>query len=67
VSVQGLDWQRKKWGLLASAGLRLGEKASAHFPDATMVVSRTLQDYCWKGYGMMPYYVPNGAVLRADQ
>ena len=26
VTVQGLDWQRKKWGRLASAVLRLGEE-----------------------------------------
>jgi glycosyltransferase involved in cell wall biosynthesis len=39
VTVQGLDWQRKKWGRLASAVLRLGERASVKFPSATMVVS----------------------------
>src|SRR5207248_7349885 len=41
VTVQGLDWKRKKWGRIASAALRCGEKASARFPDATVVVSRT--------------------------
>ena len=28
VTVQGLDWQRKKWGRIASAVLRLGERAA---------------------------------------
>src|SRR5258708_7094627 len=32
VTVQGLDWQRKKWGKLASAVLRLGERASVQLP-----------------------------------
>ena len=27
VTVQGLDWQRRKWGRIASAILRLGERA----------------------------------------
>jgi glycosyltransferase involved in cell wall biosynthesis len=64
VTVQGLDWQRKKWGRLASLTLKAGEIASARFPDATMVVSRTLQNYYQQHYGVQTNYVPNGAVLR---
>lgn len=64
VTVQGLDWQRKKWGRLASAVLRLGESASARLPDATMVVSRALQQrYRWV-HGIEAAYVPNGGLLR---
>ncbi len=37
VSVQGLDWQRKA-GELAAAVLRVGERASADLPAATIVV-----------------------------
>jgi len=43
VTVQGLDWQRKKWGRLAACTLRLGEIAAVRLPNKTMVVSRTLQ------------------------
>ena len=64
VTVQGLDWQRKKWGRIASAILRLGEQASVKLPDLTMVVSRTLQDYYRARYGTEPAYVPNGTTLR---
>ena len=64
VTVQGLDWQRKKWGRLASAVLRLGEKASVQFPDGTMVVSRALQSRYREQHGVEPYYVPNGGALR---
>jgi len=35
VTVQGLDWQRKKWGRVASAVLRLGERASVRLPNGT--------------------------------
>jgi glycosyltransferase involved in cell wall biosynthesis len=64
VTVQGLDWQRKKWGRLASAVLRLGESASARLPNATMVVSRTLQQHYRDLHGIETRYVPNGGVLR---
>jgi glycosyltransferase involved in cell wall biosynthesis len=64
VTVQGLDWQRKKWGRIASAILRLGEQASVRLPDLTMVVSRTLQDYYRSRYGTETSYVPNGTTLR---
>ena len=64
VTVQGLDWRRKKWGRFASRVLRLGELASARVPDATMVVSRTLQEYYRLNYGIETAYVPNGATLR---
>jgi glycosyltransferase involved in cell wall biosynthesis len=67
VTVQGLDWQRKKWGWLASAVLKLGEKAAAYFPNETIVVSRTLQAHYLKQYGKNTRYVPNGAsALRND-
>ncbi len=64
VTVQGLDWQRKKWGRLASAVLRLGERASGYLPNATMVVSQTLQRRYRDVHGIEAFYVANGAVLR---
>jgi glycosyltransferase involved in cell wall biosynthesis len=64
VTVQGLDWQRKKWGGIAAAVLRLGERASARFPNETMVVSRTLQKRYLELRGKETRYVPNGGVRR---
>jgi len=64
VTVQGLDWQRKKWGRIASAVLLAGEKASARFPDATMVVSKELQRRYTENQGIESFYVPNGGILR---
>jgi glycosyltransferase involved in cell wall biosynthesis len=65
VTVQGLDWQRKKWGRVASALLRLGERAAVSLPSTTMVVSRTLQQHYGENYGIETSYVPNGGLLRA--
>ncbi len=64
VTVQGLDGRRKKWGRFASIVLGLGELASVRLPNATMVVSRTLQDYYRVRYGTDTMYVPNGTRLR---
>jgi glycosyltransferase involved in cell wall biosynthesis len=64
VTVQGLDWQRKKWGQVAAFTLKLGEAASAMFPNLTMVVSKELQSYYRTRYGVDTKYVPNGAMLR---
>lgn len=65
VTVQGLDWQRKKWGRFASAVLQLGEHAAAALPNHTIVVSRTLQEHYRDGYASPTSYVPNGGMLRA--
>jgi glycosyltransferase involved in cell wall biosynthesis len=64
VTVQGLDWQRKKWGRLASAVLQVGEHASVTFPNRTMVVSQTLRRHYREVHGTETFYVPNGGVLR---
>ena len=64
VTVQGRDWQRKKWGKVAAAVLRLGEQASLRLPNATMVVSQTLQQRYRDRYGVDTTYVPNGANFR---
>jgi glycosyltransferase involved in cell wall biosynthesis len=63
-TVQGLDWQRKKWGRIASAVLRLGERAAVRLPTHTMVVSRTLQRHYSETCRAETSYVPNGGLLR---
>jgi glycosyltransferase involved in cell wall biosynthesis len=65
VTVQGLDWQRGKWGRIASRVLRWGEAAAVSSPDATMVVSRTLQQHYRQQYNRDTIYVPNGATLAS--
>lgn len=64
VTVQGLDWQRKKWGPIAAAVLRQGERAAIRLPNSTVVVSRTLQDYFADHYGTSPIFIPNGTMLH---
>ena len=64
VTVQGLDWQRKKWGRFASFVLRMGEHAAVQFPTHTMVVSQELQRYYRERYQAETSYVPNGGIVR---
>ena len=64
VTVQGLDWQRKKWGWFASRILKLGEYASAKFPSQTVVVSRVLQKHYEMVHCRRPMFIPNGTFLR---
>lgn len=64
VTVQGLDWQRKKWSRFARAILKVGEWASAHLPNRTIVVSTVLQRHYQVFNGMEPACIPNGTGLR---
>ncbi len=59
-TVHGLDWQRAKWGPAARAVLKLGELGTIHFPNATIVVSRSLKDYFWQAHRKRVVYIPNG-------
>jgi len=63
VTVQGLDWQRAKWGPAARLYLKFGGWTAVRLAHATIVVSETLADYYAERYGKRPVYVPNGFEL----
>ena len=63
VTVHGLDWQREKWGKLASWVLKQCEYPAAHFADKTIVVSKTLRDYFRDHHKCDAAYIPNGTSL----
>lgn len=63
VTVHGLDWQREKWGTLATWVLRRCEHTSIFYPNRTIVVSKALRDYFSENYGKIVTYIPNGTVL----
>ena len=60
VTVHGLDWQRDKWGTVASRILRVGESASAVLPNRTIVVSKALREHYLKQHRRGTDYIPNG-------
>jgi glycosyltransferase involved in cell wall biosynthesis len=63
VTVHGLDWQREKWGRVASWVLKQCERPAAHFPDHTIVVSKTLREYFRKHHDCDATFIPNGTNL----
>jgi len=63
VTVHGLDWQREKWGRLASWVLKRCEYPAAHFADRTIVVSKTLRDHFREHHRCDAVYIPNGTNL----
>lgn len=63
-TIHGLDWQRAKWGRLASAYIRLGERTAARCADEIIVLSKSAQDYFRQTYGRETVFVPNGVTPK---
>jgi glycosyltransferase involved in cell wall biosynthesis len=63
VTVHGLDWQRQKWGKFASWALRQCEGPAAHFPNRTIVVSKTLRAHFQTHHHCDALFIPNGTNL----
>lgn len=59
-TIHGLDWQRAKWGKLASAYIKMGEKAAATKADGLVVLSKSAQSYFEGAYGRTATFIPNG-------
>ena len=60
VTVHGLDWQRAKWGGIASAVIKFGEKLAVRFADEIIVLSDNMQKYFMDTYGRDTVYIANG-------
>lgn len=59
-TIHGLDWQRAKWGNLATRVLKYGEKQAAKKADEIIVLSRNVQRYFKEQYNRETIYIPNG-------
>lgn len=60
VTCHGLDWQRAKWGSSSSWLIRAGERNAVRYSHKLIVVSKELQSYFKKTYGIECNYIPNG-------
>lgn len=60
VTIHGLDWQRAKWGRLASAYIKMGERAAATKADGLIVLSEANRVYFKETYGRDAVLIPNG-------
>lgn len=59
-TIHGLDWQRAKWGKLASTYIKMGERAAATKADGLIVLSKSAQSYFEDAYGRLATFIPNG-------
>ncbi len=71
VTIHGLDWQRAKWGGMASWYIKWGEKQAVKYADEIIVLSRGLQEYFQNEYGRGTVFIPNGVkkpeIIEADE
>ncbi|MGF1512194.1 MAG: glycosyltransferase family 4 protein [Elainellaceae cyanobacterium] len=66
VTCHGLDWQREKWGTMASSLIRLGELAAVRFAHRITVVSEELQRYFYDAHGLETQYIGNAPASYAE-
>lgn len=59
-TIHGLDWQRAKWGVLASRVIKRGEAKAACKAGSLIVLSKSVQAYFRDEYGRDSEFVPNG-------
>lgn len=63
-TIHGLDWQRAKWGRLASAYIKMGEKAAATQSNELIVLSSSAKAYFKQEYGREAALIHNGVEIR---
>ena len=59
-TIHGLDWQRSKWGGIASKYIKFGEKIAAKYADEIIVLSKNVEKYFLDTYGRKTHFIPNG-------
>ena len=67
VTHHGADYEREKWGPLAKAVLRTGERLGVGFANQPIVVSPVLKKAVETRYGIGATLIPNGAPLAAPR
>lgn len=63
IQSHGIEYERAKWGKLASLGLKLLERISYNMGDALTVVSRPIQLYFKNTYDKDSVFIPTGIEL----
>jgi len=59
-TIHGLDWQRSKWGGLATRYIKFGEKIAAKYADEIIVLSKSVEEYFKETYNRNTNFIPNG-------
>lgn len=61
INIDGLEWQRKKWGWFASNYFKFSERMAGAVSDVVITDSRLIKKYYKKKYGKDSVYIPYGA------
>lgn len=63
LSLDALEWKRRKWDGAARAFLQSAERLAVRFADVLVADSRVVAAYYRERHGRVPVYVPYGAPL----
>jgi glycosyltransferase involved in cell wall biosynthesis len=67
ITHHGADYEREKWGPIAKAVLRTGERLGIGFANRPIVVSPVLKQAVESRYGIGATLIPNGAPLATPR
>ncbi len=60
LNVDGLERNRKKWGVAARAWYRFSERLATLCPDAVVTDARVIQDYYFERHGLKTHFIAYG-------
>lgn len=59
-NVDGIEWRREKWGVIAKAFLRASEWSAVHFSSLVIADNDVIRDYLSSTYGVTAEVIPYG-------
>lgn len=66
INVDGKDWERKKWSLLAKKYLKFAEKIAVKFANVVVTDSIAMQKYYQDNYNFKTIFIPYGGDINPD-
>jgi glycosyltransferase involved in cell wall biosynthesis len=67
ITIDGLDWNRPKWGRVASWMLRLSAMLAVRWADHLIIDNHPARGYFTERYGAQSSYIPYGADLSLPE
>ncbi|ETD30523.1 glycosyltransferase [Williamsia sp. D3] len=66
VNVDGIEWERAKWGRLARSVFRLGARMTAKYSSSIICDSVVIKDYWAQNFGREGKYIPYGGTVHSE-
>ncbi len=67
VNMDGIEWNRSKWGITAKSMLKLSEKLAVKYVDRIVADNREIKKYLDSKYGISSTYISYGANFPDEQ